>query len=252
MRFFRTHSWVLLIFALFVYGCAATARPPKIMPESAVPAGEALAEPPEAHILEAELVFPGEAMPLPGEPPDGGEENIMVAFGTVFAKTVFDGVVKTSYVQLTIVDFNDPKKEFQLIIGDKARQKNLPWNIQTVKPGYFFINLPVGHYTINSITIPVGTTLATEPMDVSFDVELDKTIYLGTLRVIGEKERIKLGGVPIIKPGFEYTLQILDERTEAQKEFSSRFPEHGDRIDYQLMEVNAFNNNRLISSEGDS
>jgi hypothetical protein len=235
----------------FVSGCATT-HSQKTIPEQTAPVGDALAEQPKTYALESELVFPEEELLLPEEPFPGEEEKMMVPSGTVFAKTVFEGVVKTSYVQLTIVDFTDPKKVFQLIIGDKARQKNLPWNIQTVKPGYFFISLPAGHYRINSITIPVGTTLATEPMDVSFDVELDKTIYLGTLRVVGERERIKLGGVPIIKPGFEYTLQILDERTEAQKEFSLRFPEHGGRIDYQLMEVNAFNNNRLIPSEGDS
>ncbi len=179
-------------------------------------------------------------------------ERLLIPSGSVFAKTVFEGVVKTSYVQLSIVDITDPQKVFQLIIGDKDRQKNLPWNIQTVKPGYFFIDLPVGRYRINSITIPVGTTLATEPMDVSFDVELDKTIYLGTLRVIGEKERIKLGGVPIIKPGFEYTLQVLDERTEAQKEFLRRFPEHHGSIDYQLMEINAFRNTHELLQKDNS
>lgn len=246
-RFSRIHCGVFLIFVLFFPGCAATTLPKTISEPPAVPVEESAGESPEAEVvlLDEGLLSPGDNVVEEGEP-------MMVPFGTVFAKTVFEGVVKTSYVQLTIVDFTDPNKVFQLIIGDKARQKNLPWNIQTVKPGYFFITLPVGHYRINSITIPVGTTLATEPMDVSFDVELDKTIYLGTLKVIGEKERIKLGGVPIIKPGFEYTLQILDERTEAQKEFSRRFPEHGGRIDYQLMEVNAFNNNRLLPSAGDS
>jgi len=251
-RFSRIYFGVCLIFVLFFPGCASTTLPKTIPSPLAVPVEEPVGESPEPQALEPEVVLFDEGMPPPGDNVMEEGEPMMVPFGTVFAKTVFEGVVKTSYVQLTIVDFIDPNKVFQLIIGDKARQKNLPWNIQTVKPGYFFITLPVGHYRINSITIPVGTTLATEPMDVSFDVEFDKTIYLGTLKVIGEKERIKLGGVPIIKPGFEYTLQILDERTEAQKEFSRRFPEHGGRIDYQLMEVNAFNNNRLLPSAGDS
>jgi hypothetical protein len=163
--------------------------------------------------------------------------------GRIFAKTIFEGVVKTSYVQLAIVDQADPNMIFQLIIGDKERQKNLPWKIQTVKPGYFLIELPQGQYHINSISIPVGTTLATEPMDITFEVIADKTLYLGTLKTIGTKEKIRFGGVPVIKPGFEYRIEFSDDYVEALQELQERFPELKTSLESNLLKI------RLKSNE---
>jgi len=164
-------------------------------------------------------------------------EPLPTPTGTIFAKTVFEGVVKTSYVQLAIVDTHDPAKVYDLYIGDQARQKSFPWNMQTVSPGYFFVELPPGTYRFQSITIPVGTTLATEPMDVVFEVFADKIVYLGTLRVMGIDEKIRIGGVPIIKPGFEYALQVLDERDEAKAELKTRFPEQKNELVFMLMKA---------------
>ena len=158
--------------------------------------------------------------------------------GMIFAKTDFSGVVKTSYVQLAIVDQSDENKSYVLIIGDEARQLNFPWKTQTVNPGYFFIELPVGRYKIRSLTIPVGQTTATEPMDINFEVKANKITYMGTLKVDGMKEKIKLGGVPLIKPGFEYSIEIVDQREEAVLELKKRYPQRKGDVEFRLMEIN--------------
>jgi len=155
--------------------------------------------------------------------------------GMIFAKTEFEGVVKKSYVRLTIIDNNDQSKSYQLYIGDKSRQLDFPWSTETIQPGYFFIDLPVGTYTIASLAIPVGSTLASEVMNISFEVKPEKTCYLGTLRVVGTKEKIKLGGIPVIKPRFEYIATILDEYNEAAQEFKQRFSEKIGGLDIDLM-----------------
>lgn len=161
-----------------------------------------------------------------------------VPLGTVFAKTEFSGVVQTSYIELSIVDQVDETKTYTLVIGDKSRQMSFPWKVQTVQPGYFFIELPVGTYHIHSISIPVGSTTADEPMDVVFHVKEGKVVYLGTLKVMGTKERIKLGGVPVLKPGFEYLAEVIDERAEALLQLRERFPQLTGEIEFGLMTIN--------------
>lgn len=176
-------------------------------------------------------------LPAPAESPAevGPEEVPVVPQGIIFAKTQFEGVVKKSYIRLTIVDQQDNSKVYHLYIGDKSRQLDFPWESETIQPGYFYIPLPAGSYAIASLSIPVGSSLATELMDIAFEVEPDKTVYLGTLQVFGTKEKIKLGGIPIIKPGFEYTVNILDEHQEALQEFKQRFPENSPGLDIRLM-----------------
>ena len=230
---------LLAVLILSFFGCATSSpvtspgAADKALGATPSPAGEPVA-------VVAPVDTPGAALPAGPEP-----EVVTVPTGRVFAKTVFEGVVKTSYVQLTIVDQADPEKVYQLIIGDKARQKNFPWKIQTVSPGYFFIDLPGGAYRISSIAIPVGTTMAVEPMDIVFEVRVNQTVYLGTLLINGEKERIKLGGVPIIKPGFEYTVQVLDQRAEAAQELQTRLPGTADPFVAELMRANLNNNHNL-------
>jgi hypothetical protein len=171
-------------------------------------------------------------------PPD---ENL-VTRGLVFAKTVFQGVVKARYIELMIVDQMDLGKEYQLIIGEKERSNLFFGGIQTVKPGYLFIDLPEGQYRIMSISIPVGTTKAQETMDVEFVVKGHQAIYLGTLKVSGTKEKIRLGRVPVIQPGFEYTVSIVNEEEEAYKSFYSQYPDFKEPIKTQLMRVNQATN----------
>ena len=155
--------------------------------------------------------------------------------GTIFAKTEFEGVVKRSFIRLTIIDQQDRKKVYQLYIGDKSRQLDFPWSTQTIQPGYFAIDLPPGSYVIGLLSIPVGSSLATEIMNITFDVKADETTYLGTLKVVGTKEKIKLGGIPVIKPGFDYVSKILNEYAEALEEFKQRFPQNNARLNVRLM-----------------
>lgn len=156
--------------------------------------------------------------------------------GIVFAKTIFEGVVQASYVRLSFIERSLPQKVYRLYIGDKVRQQGFPWVGEAVHPDYFLIDLPPGQYRIIEIAIPVGTTLAHEPMDVEFTVESGKGIYLGTMHVKGTKERVKLGGVPLIQPGFEYELDIRDERENALAEFRRRIPDFHSDLKVLLMQ----------------
>ena len=238
VNFFR-NSVLLTAMLSMLIGCSSTLlTQPTPVPVS-LPASE-----PQTEVVE-QIVDAGspqkEAIPSK-EQQEIIKEAPPIQTGMVFAKTVFDGVVKTSYVRLTIVDQEDETKDYQLYIGSKERQKEFPWGVQTVKPGYFFIELPMGKYKISSISIPVGTTVATEPMDINFNVDDTSVLYLGTLKVYGTRERIRLGGLPLIKPGFEYTLQILNEQKEALTEIESRFPELHKNMQVQLMKLNQDSN----------
>ena len=155
--------------------------------------------------------------------------------GVVFGKTDFQGVLKTIYVKLLFEHVTDPDKRFQLYIGDSSSQDESLFDVKTVSPGYFFIELPQGRYKISSVSIPVGSTLATEDIDVEFDVLPDSITYMGTLKIDGTKERIKLGGVPVIKPGFEYTLEILDEQKDGISMFRQKYPTVNKNIEVHLM-----------------
>lgn len=158
--------------------------------------------------------------------------------GVIFAKSEFQGLLETRYVKLFFQDQDDPNNQFQLHIGENSGQKRFPWEVKTVKPGYFFVELPVGRYKISSITIPVGSTTATENMDVDVEVVADTISYVGTLSMVGTKEKIRLGGVPVIKPGFEYTLEILDQHEEGLDAFKRNYPDFPHNISIKLMEVN--------------
>ncbi|MFT5170227.1 MAG: PBP1b-binding outer membrane lipoprotein LpoB, partial [Candidatus Omnitrophota bacterium] len=68
--------------------------------------------------------------------------------GIVYAKTNFSGVLEKAYVQLTIYAYNNPTEPIKLVIGDKEQQKALVWDVEPVKPGYFFLNLRQGDYHI--------------------------------------------------------------------------------------------------------
>jgi len=158
--------------------------------------------------------------------------------GVIFAKTDFQGLLETRYVKFLFEDQDDPGHKFQLHIGESSGQQTFPWDVKTVKPGYFFVELPVGRYKISSISIPVGSTTATEEMGVMLEVVPDTICYAGTLKMVGTKERIKLGGVPVIKPGFEYTVEVLDEREEGVAAFRQSYPNFPHDISIKLMQVN--------------
>ncbi|HBR15786.1 MAG TPA: hypothetical protein DD723_09670 [Candidatus Omnitrophica bacterium] len=157
--------------------------------------------------------------------------------GVVFAKTDFEGILKTDYVKLLLEHQSEKEYTFQLNIGRTQDESDALRDSKTVEPGYFFIELPAGNYRISSVSIPVGSTLATEPMDVYFDVPSDGITYLGTLKLTGTKEKIKLGGVPVIKPGFEYHVNVLNEQMEAISAFHQRYPRVSNKITVNLMKI---------------
>jgi len=158
--------------------------------------------------------------------------------GVIFAKTDFQGLLETRYVKFLFEDQDDPEHKFQLHIGESSGQQAFPWEVKSVKPGYFFVELPAGHYKITSITIPVGSTTATEEMNVSLEVVPDTICYVGTLKMVGTKEKIKLGGVPVIKPGFEFTVEVLDQREEGSQAFNQNYPNFPHGVSIKLMQVN--------------
>jgi len=158
--------------------------------------------------------------------------------GVIFAKTDFQGLLETRYVKFLFEDQDDPEHKFQLHIGENSGQQAFPWEVKSVKPGYFFVELPAGRYKIVSVTIPVGSTTATEEMDVTLEVLPDAVCYVGTLKMIGTKEKIKLGGVPVIKPGFEYSIEVIDEREEGFEAFIKNYPDYPHGVSIKLMQVN--------------
>jgi hypothetical protein len=174
------------------------------------------------------MAAPPQALSLPAEKEGPPEQDVLLEpAGLVFGKTVFTGLLKTAYVRLTIVSRDDPARKYFFIVGDKANQSVVPWaEGKVIEPGYFYWELPVGLYEITAIAIPVGSTVAEEPVALDFEIALDLVNYLGTLDVNGTRERAKFGGVPIVQPGFEYELAIGDDFEVAKKDFETFLPEH--------------------------
>ena len=232
-----------LVIVLFVLsGCAAKMQKAVVEPEppalpvvnAVVPVIEDASPPVTLEVTGTQTAaLPQENQPT-AEIPEAEREPV----GIVFAKTQFEGVLKTSYVRLAIVNLEDPAKTFELQIGEKTAPQPFSFNVKTVNPGYFFIELPSGPYRFSSVSIPVGGATATEPLDVTFQVLPDQINYLGTLRLNGTKETIKLGGVPVIKPGFEYQAQVIDELQEGIATFKQRYPNVPGTLTNQLMRIN--------------
>lgn len=167
-------------------------------------------------------------------PPAVPEE---AADGIIFGKADFRGVLKVEYVKLNIIDEGDPQKQYELLFGDMDENNDPTWVARVLEPHYFFSELPAGHYRITSISIPVGTTLATESADIAFDVEKGTVIYLGTLRVIGTDQKIRFAGVPLIRPGFAYRVEIVNEREEAVRVFRNKYSNIRADIQVKLMKA---------------
>jgi len=214
----------LLVLACFLSGCVSlqkVSEPEQIVPQQKVAAFEDTDAPPELQNIKGEDL-----------------EEYVKKKGVIFAKTDFQGLLETRYVQFLFEDRDDPAHKFQLHIGENSEQQTFPWDVKSVKPGYFFVELPAGRYKIVSVSIPVGSTTATEKMDVTLDVLPDAACYVGTLKMIGTKEKIKLGGVPVIKPGFEYTVEVVDEREEGAAAFKKNYPDFPHGVSIRLMQVN--------------
>ncbi|MCR4337975.1 MAG: hypothetical protein NUV91_09255 [Candidatus Omnitrophica bacterium] len=173
----------------------------------------------------------------PNAPSTPTPDVIAVPRGVIFAKTDFEGVLKTDYVDLSIVDLKDEEKIFHLRIGDPTILQKNSEETPMISPGYFSLELPAGAYAFRMISIPVGTGFASEPMRVVFEVFPDQLAYLGTLKIVGTKEKIKLGGVPVIQPGFEYTVDVLNEREEANLKIKNFFPDYQQPLSVRLMRI---------------
>ncbi|VAX35123.1 hypothetical protein MNBD_UNCLBAC01-2116 [hydrothermal vent metagenome] len=236
MTFFKKNTYYFLILIFFLSGCATVqetspekilTQMPELVPIKIVQGVDVQEE------IQPEVAV--ELSNIEDEP----VEVIQQKKGVIFAKTDFQGVLKTSYVKLLFEDQNDPENKLQLYIGDKSKQIAFPWEVKTVEPGYFFIELPEGKYKITQVVIPVGSTTAEETLDINLEVIADTISYIGTLQMIGTKEKIKLGGVPLIKPGFEYTVAILDEHVEGQAIFIERYPDVTQPVNVKLMWIGA-------------
>jgi len=219
-------KYIRLIMIVSLLGCAA--KEPVVIPSVESEALPAILETQEARGLQN----------IDEEQLDAYE----VKTGVIFAKTDFKGVLEKTYVKLSFENLENIDNKFNLYIGDKSNQQAFLWDAEPVKPGYFFIELPVGKYKISSISIPVGSTLATEKMDITLEVLEEKVIYVGTLFVNGIKEKIKLGGLPVLKPGFEYQVGVINEKDEAMEIFQQRYPKFRKEITVGLMEVHLTDN----------
>lgn len=206
----RFYKIIFIVFLPFVFlGCATkppsknsvVQLPPQIMRQEVLPSPENINN--------------GKKAPI--------TEELEVKW-VVFFKTDFKGLLETNYVRLTIAPSDDLSRQFDVHLGDISKASLFSGGHETLKPGYIYLELPEGEYRIASISIPVGTTLAVEKLNLLFTVKKEMVNYLGTLSFNGTKERIKLGGVPVIKPGFDYQMEIRDERKEAFADFGQKYP----------------------------
>ena len=194
---------VCLIVPLFA-GCAALSQGhgTGTLPAQSVAAKSSLLSNKEAPKLAADKKTT--VVPKPPQP------------GLIAGKTEFRGLLKAPYVRLLIVKRDDPAKQFFFYVGSKGNQSVVPWGEErSVEPGYFTLELSPGAYKITQIAIPVGSTIADEKMELDFEVLAGKAVYVGTLDVDGTGEKVKFGGVPLIKPGFTYHLVVRDEMDAA-------------------------------------
>ena len=224
---------MVCILALIFSGCVSLQKAD--LPEDSLEAEEIVTDQEEtAEKVSPILDLSPELQNIKGEELEGYVQKK----GVVFSKTDFQGLLETRYVKFLFEDIGDPTHKFQLHIGENSDQQTFPWDVKTVKPGYFFVELPVGRYKISSVSIPVGSTMATEKMNVTLEVVPNTICYAGTLKMVGTKEKIKLGGLPVIKPGFEYTVEVLDEREEGSESFRRNYPNFLHDISVKLMQVN--------------
>ena len=218
------------VISLFVCGCATSQPFPRIH-KKITRVTQSIEE-----IIPVTLQEPGISSQLANMEQQEMEKFVSKK-GVIFAKTDFQGVLSTSYVTLFLEDLKESSHKFELHIGEGPAESDFPWEVKMVKPGYFFVELPAGQYKISSIAIPVGSTIAKEESRIYFEVIADTITYVGTLKLVGTKEKIRLGGVPVIKPGFEYTAQVVDEQKEGLAVFQERYPGVSSQIQVKLMEI---------------
>lgn len=220
---------VFFILILFLCGCVTAREMP--------PAAEAPTENNTPVLEPLEPLPAGENVPPPAakESQETKEEKKPLQNGVVFFKADFQGVLQTKFVKVGLSSRKDPLNQLQFYVGQNPSDQKFPKNLKKLEPGYFSLELSAGEYVFSSIAIPVGTTMAEEELHVLFSVVPETVSYLGTLKVVGTKEKIKLGGVPVIKPGFEYVIEIVDEQEEGIRVFQEKYPDISKEIEVRLM-----------------
>lgn len=164
---------------------------------------------------------------LPSTEPPADQKKAESPSGIIFGKTEFKGLLKTSYVRLLIVNREDPAKQYVFAVGDRMSSGLLPWvqDSKVIEPGHFVLELPPGNYKMTQVAIPAGSILAEESLELDFSVQTKGAVYLGTLMIDGKNEKVKFGGIPLIRPGFEYVLEVRDEFDEAVKFIGQFIPD---------------------------
>ncbi len=196
----------LCVIVPFIAGCAVLSKGPTVVPPEVQ-----RPKPPQA----GEVAVISKPLPLK-----------KAKFGFIIGKTDFQGLLKAAYVRLSIIKRDEPAQQYYFYVGSKSNQSVVPWGEgKVIEPGYFVLELPPGLYKVTSIAIPVGSTIAEEGMELDFDVIAGKAVYVGSLNVEGTKERIKFGGVPLIRPGFDYKLSVTDDFAEAGVEAHRLLPD---------------------------
>ncbi len=212
-----------IIFPLFLmlafYGCATTQSTKPVSETNIIEKAESIAE----ELKQQPTVDTADAEVLVQEEIEG--EGPLVPTGIVFGKVNFTGVLNKSYALLSIKSLSDESTRFNLTLGDRKQDESLPWQITTTEAGYFFMELPEGAYQMTDISIPVSSTLAVEPINILFNARVDAALYIGDLMIEGTKEKINWGGIPVIKPGFEYEAKANQNTLKAFEVFRQTYPE---------------------------
>lgn len=219
--------WVLCLIVPLITGCAALSQGRRSESVVAPQTSTVAVTVPVKHEVPKRPVVPKPVIvPKPPQP------------GFISGMTDFRGLLKAPYVRLLIAKRDDPSQQFFIYFGSKGNQSVVPWGTEkVVEPGYFVIELAPGAYKIIQIAIPVGSTIADEGMELDFDVLPGKAVYVGTLEVDGTKEKVKFGGVPLIRPGFAYHLFVRDEIADALGMLKGMLPESITAVEKRLFTV---------------
>ncbi len=167
----------------------------------------------------------------------------------VFGKVIYNSddffFKRIPFLKFKIRNIADTEIKYNLKLGDAESMFALPWNLKFFKSEYFFIELEPGNYEIYSISMPYGRDLSniiSETTSIIFSIEPNSISYLGTLQLTILKNTTKVGGLPLLKAGFVYKANLLDEQEEAVKEFRIKYPLLSEEIKIKLMNIKQITN----------
>lgn len=106
----------------------------------------------------------------------------------------------------------------------------------TKTPDFFVVRrLPAGEYSIHRMDASIGALSASVPTDIRFTVAPKAITYLGTLHLEFHENRSTPGQYRTALP---MGLKVADDRDNATKFFSKRYPDFSYDILANLMQVN--------------